>query len=206
MIPNRRSFVLIGALLAGSALAGCAPPAWQVVAFATPNPFVGQRRFAVTPIDYAGLMVGRKPEPVYMAGKDPKQQESFQGDKAGLNEKFLGHLIVTARASGIEVVPATGPDSAPFILRPAVDFIEPGFYAGVAGAPSEVHLVLRIVGPDNHVLDEVAFAHGTDPQAGVSIGVFAIPKDPSSGGRLRTDGAHLGELVGQYLIARTSGG
>jgi hypothetical protein len=201
---HRRSFVLIGALLAGTALAGCAPP-WHVVAFASPNPFWGQRKFAVTPIDYAGLMIGRKPEPVYLSEKDPKQQASFMEDKAALNEKFLERLVGTAREHGIEVVPATGPGAAPFILKPSVDFIEPGFYAGVAGAPSEVHMVLRIVGPDNRVLDEISLAHGTDPRSGVSIGGFAIPKDPSSGGRLRTDGAHLGDLVGKYLSSRAGG-
>jgi hypothetical protein len=202
---NRRSFVLVGALLAGSAATGCAP-AWHVVAFASPNPFVGQHKFAVAPIDYAGLMIGRKPEPVYLSEKDPKQQASFQEDKAALNEKFLERLIATAREHGIEVVPATGPESAPFILKPHVDFIEPGFYAAVARAPSEVHMALRIVGPDNHVLDEISLAHGTDPGSGVSIGGISIPKDPSSGGRLRTDGAHLGELVGKYLTVRTGAG
>jgi hypothetical protein len=198
---DRRSFVSLGAVVAGSTLLGCAPP-WHVVAFASPNPFVGQRRFGVTPIDYAGLMVGAKPEPVYMASKDPQQQQSFQTDKAALNEKFLEHLTVTAREHAIQVVPATGPGDAPFILKPSIDFIEPGFYAGVAGAPSEVHMIVRIVGPDNRVLDEISLAHGTDPRSGVSIGGFAIPKDPSSGGRLRTDGAYLGDFVGRYLVSR----
>jgi hypothetical protein len=198
---DRRSFVKLGAVAAGSALVGCGPP-WRVVAFASPNPFVGVRKFGVTPIDYAGLMIGRKPEPVYLSEKDPKQQASFQEDKAALNEKFLEHLLTQARGRGIEVVPAQGPGDAPFILRPSVDFIEPGFYAAVAAMSSEVHMIVRITGPDGHVLDEVSFVHRTSPNSGVSIGGIAIPKDPSSGGRLRTDGAHLGDLVGEYLSAR----
>src|SRR5262249_27787545 len=107
-----------------------------------------------------------------------------------------------AREAGIEVVPATGPASAPFTIRPHVHFIEPGFYAGVASAPSEVHMNVKITAAGNRILDEIALVHGTDPNSGVSIGGFAIPKDPSSGGRLRTDGAKLGELVGRYLITR----
>jgi hypothetical protein len=199
---DRRSFVSLGAVVAGSALLGGCAPAWHVVAFASPNPFLGQRKFAVAPIDFSGLMIGRKPEPVYLSEKDPKQQASFQEDKAALNEKFLEHVTQVAREHGIEISPATGPSSAPFILKPSVDFIEPGFYAGVAGAPSEVHMILRIVGPDQRPLDEIALAHGTDPRSGFSVGGFAIPQDASSGSRLRTDGAKLGDLVGRYLIAR----
>ncbi len=198
---DRRSFLGLGVVAAGSALAGCAPP-WHVVAFASPNPFLGQRRFGVTPIDYAALMVGGKPEPVYMASKDPKQQASFQEDKAALNEKFLEHLTLKARENAIEVVPATGPGAAPFILRPSVNFIEPGFYAGVAASPSEVHMRVHILGPGGRPLDVIELVHGTDPNSGVRVGGFSIPKDPSSGGRLRTDGAKLGDLVGRYLISR----
>jgi hypothetical protein len=199
---DRRSFLSLGTVAAGSALlGGCAPP-WHVIAIAVPDPFLGQRKFGVTPIDYTGLMVGRKPEPVYLADKEPKQQASFQEDKVGLNEKFLEHLIVKAREAGIEVVPATGPGAAPFVIQPHVGFVEPGFYGGVVSAPSEVHMIVRIVGPDGRLFDEVEFAHATSPDSGVRIGGFSIPKDPSSGGRLRTDGAHLGELVGRYLITR----
>jgi hypothetical protein len=199
---DRRSFVTLGAVVTGSTLlGGCAPP-WHVIAFASPNPFFGQRRFAVTPIEYAGLMIGRKPEPVYLAGKDPKQQASFLEDKAALNEKFLERLIVRSKEGGIDVVPATGPDAAPFIIRPHVDFIEPGFYAGVVGAPSEVHMHVGITGPGGPPLDQIELIHGTDPRSGFSVGGFAIPKDPSSGGRLRADGAALGDLVGRYLITR----
>jgi hypothetical protein len=199
---DRRSFVTLGAVVAGSSLlGGCAPP-WHVIAFASPNPFAGQRRFAVLPIEYTGLMIGRKPEPVYLAEKDPKQQASFQEDKAALNEKFLERLVGRAREGGIEVVPATGPGSAPFIIRPHVDFIEPGFYVGVAGGASEVHMHVGILGAGGPPLDQIELIHGTDPRSGFSIGGIAISKDVSSGGRLRSDGAALGELVGRYLVAR----
>lgn len=199
---DRRSFVKLGAVAAGAALVGgCAPP-WHVIRFASPDPFLGQRKFAVAPIDYSGLMIGRKPEPVYLSEKDPKQQASFQEDKAALNEKFLEHLTHHAHDGNIEIVPATGPGSAPFHIKPHVAFIEPGFYAAVAAMPSEVHMLVHITGPEGQVLDEVEFIHGTSPNSGVSIGGIAIPKDPSSGGRLRTDGAKLGELVGRYLITR----
>jgi hypothetical protein len=199
---DRRSFIGLGTVVAGSALLGGCAPAWHVVVLAAPDPFLGQRRFGVLPIDYAGLMIGNKPEPVYLGEKDPKQVASFQEDKAALNEKFLEHLQGKARERAIEVVPATGPADAPFLIRPSVNFIEPGFYAGVAGAPSMVHMNLKIAAPDGRVLDEIELAHGTDPSSGVTIGHLAIPANPSSGGRLRKDGEELGKLVALYLIAR----
>ncbi len=198
---DRRAFMGLGAAVAGSALVGCAPP-WHVVLIATPDPFLGQRKFGVLPIEYAGLMIGRKPEPVYLSEKDPKQQASFQDDKAALNANFLEHLTGRARESGVEIVPATGPDSAPFIIKPHVDFIEPGFYAAVAAMSSEVHMRVRILGQGGQPLDEIELIHRTSPNSGVSIGGIAIPKDPSSGGRLRSDGAGLGELVGRYILSR----
>jgi len=100
------------------------------------------------------------------------------------------------------VIPATGPDSAPFIIKPTVNFIEPGFYGAVVSAASEVHMICRILGPEGRTLDEIELVHGTSPNSGVRVGGIAIPKDPSSGGRLRSDGAALGELVGRYVISR----
>jgi hypothetical protein len=170
-----------------------------------PDPFLGQRKFSVLPIDYSGLMVGNKPEPVYLSEKDPKQQASFLEDKAALNDRFLELVRARAREGNVEVVPATGPADAPFMIKPHVAFVEPGWYAGVAGAPSMVHMNVRIMAPDGRVLDEIELAHGTDPRSGVSIGGFAIPGNPSSGGRLRKDGEALGAVVAEYLLTRVVG-
>jgi hypothetical protein len=201
---NRRSFVGIGALVVGAMMVGCGPP-WQVIVQAAPDPFMGQRRFSVLPIDYAGLMIGRKPEPVYLSEKDPKQQASFAEDKAALNERFLETLQGISRETGIDVVPATGPGDAPFQIRPTVSFIEPGFYGGVVSMPSMVHMTVRIVTPDGKVLDEIALAHGTSPGSGVAIGGVSIPAYPASGARLRKDGEELGHIVAKYLKARSGG-
>jgi hypothetical protein len=200
---NRRTLIGLTVLAFGALAMGCAP-AWHVVVQAQPDPFLGQRRFAVLPIDYAGLRVGDKPEPVYLSEKDSKQQASFAEDKAALNEKFLEELRATARGAGIEVVPATGPNDAPFLIRPSVAFIEPGFYVGVASAPSQVEMTVRITTPDGKVLDEIALAHGTDSRSGFSVGGISL--NPSSGGRLRKDGEALGTIVGHYLKARVTGG
>ncbi len=187
----RRAFFAVGALVASSVLIGCGPP-WAIVVQTAPNPFFGQRSFAVQPIDYTGLLVGAKPEPLYLAGKDGGQQASFQEDKAALNDKFLARLIADTGAAGIRVVPATGPADAPFTIRPAVHFIEPGFYAYVAAMPSRVQMSLRIVAPDGRILDEINLVHAT----GASMVTAA------SGSRLRSDGEALGAIVARYLRAR----
>jgi hypothetical protein len=202
---HRRLFLGLFALVASSILMGCAEAPWHVVVQSVPDPFLGQRRFSVLPIDYTGLMIGRKPEPVYLGEKEPQQRASFLEDKAALNDRFLAVLQQKAREGNVEVVPATGPGDAPFMIKPHVDFVEPGYYAGVAGAPSMVHMSVRIMAPDGRVLDEIELAHGTDPRSGVRIGGFAIPSNPSSGGRLRKDGEAMGEIVGAYLLTRVVG-
>jgi hypothetical protein len=189
---NRRRLLAAAALLSLSA-AGCAP-AWQVVRQAQPDPFINQRRFAVLPIDFTGLTIGEKSEAQYLAEKEPDTRASFQGDKVGMNEEFAKALIATARDEGIEVVMATGPADAPFLVRPSVSWIEPGFYVGVASAPSRVAMMVRITTPDGRILDEVAMAHGTQS------GLF----NPSTGQRLRSDGAGLGRIVAQYLKSRVA--
>ncbi|APR84583.1 Hypothetical protein A7982_09932 [Minicystis rosea] len=186
----------------GALAMGCAPT-WHVVAQAAPDPFLNQRRFAVSPIDFSGLHVGGKTEAQYLSEKDAKQQASFIEDKAALNDKFLEELRASAHGAAIEVVPATGPSDAPFIIRPSVTFVEPGFYVGVASGASQVEMTVRITTPDGRVLDEIALAHGTDSRSGFSVGGISL--NPSSGGRLRKDGEALGNIVGAYLKTRVSG-
>ena len=107
-----------------------------------------------------------------------------------------------SRATGIEVVPATGPADAPFLLRPSVNFIEPGFYGGVVHESSMVHMDLKVVTADGRLVDEIELVHGTSPTSGVAIGGIGIPSNPSSGGRLRSDGEGLGRLVARFLQSR----
>jgi hypothetical protein len=193
---NRRSFVIAFALVAGAALTGCGGPDLQVHVQAAPNPFAAQRSFTVLPVDYTGLRVGAKSEEQYLAEKDAKQQQSFREDKAALNERFAGELIGAAKSRGVDVALATGPASAPFVIRPSVRSIEPGFYVGIASAPSHVEMTVQITSPDGKILDEVQVVHGT----GASIG-----ETMSSGGRLRSDGEAMGKIVAEYVGTRVHG-
>jgi hypothetical protein len=200
-----RRTVILTLMLALAALAlGCAPR-WQVVRQANPNPLWNQTTFAVLPVDYGGLLVGEKSEAEYLAAKDEKQRESFAGDKAGLNEEFAAALIAYAGKSGIRIELATGPATAPFMIRPHVRFIEPGWYAPIAPGASRVAMALTILNADGKVVDEIALEHGTSPNSGVSIGGINLPGKAASGSRLRSDGKGLGELVAHYLTFRVKG-
>ncbi|MFO0757288.1 MAG: hypothetical protein U0359_12405 [Byssovorax sp.] len=187
----RRSFVLLAVVFATLTLLGCGPR-WGVIVQAAPNPFLGVKKVAVLPIDYTGLRVGAKTEAAYVSSKEDKQAESFQEDKAGINEEFTRALIARAADQGIEVVLASGPGQAPFEIRPAIQFLEPGFYAVVASKPSQVNMTVQITSADGRVLDELTAAE-------------VVPADitnPSSGGRYRSAGKALGAALGKYLAER----
>jgi hypothetical protein len=187
----RRSLFLLTFALFAFVLTGCGPR-WVVVAQAAPNPFVGQGRFAVLPVDFAGLEIGAKPEAIYLSEKSQEQRDSFMSDKAALNEAYTGALISQARALGVDVVLATGPNDAPFQIRPSVAWLEPGWFGGIVSAPSQVKMAVKIVLPDGRVLDEIRMMHAT----GASFITAA------SGTRLRGDGQGLGVMTSQYLKTR----
>jgi hypothetical protein len=183
--------IVLTVALFAFALTGCSPP-WVVVMQTTPDPFVNAPKFSVLPTDFTGLTIGEKPEAVYLGEKDAGQQQSFLGDKAGINEEFVNALIKQAREAGIEVVLASGPADAPFVIHPSIQWVEPGYFAGVVGAPSQTRMKLQITAPDGRVLDEILMRHMT----GASF-IYA-----SSGGRLRKDGQGLGEWSAKYLKTR----
>jgi hypothetical protein len=181
---------------------GCAPK-WTVIQQATPNPFVGKGGdFSVLPIDYSELKVGEKSEEQYLAAKDEKQQASFQGDKQAVDERFQANLRENAQSEGVTVKAAAGQNKG-FLIKPKVEFFEPGYYAVVASAPSEIRMRVTIEGPDGKVLDIIEVRHQTDSKSsGMSIG--GISTNPSSGGRLRDDAEWIGEAVAEYLASRVN--
>lgn len=190
----RRTFALVAPLAVASLLVGCGPK-WVVVKQAAPDPFLGQKKFAVLPVDYTGLSVGDKDEASYLAEKDDETRSSWAGDKLGLNDEFAKKLMEEARAAGIEVVKATGPADAPYLIRPHVAWIEPGFYIGISGGASDVKMTLQITSPDGRILDEIQLEHRTG----------GTVSEASTGQRLRSDGEGLGEAAAGYLAFRSTG-
>jgi hypothetical protein len=201
----RRSVLLLISVVLALLVTGCSPP-WAIIQQTTPNPFVNQRRFAVAPTDFTGLRVGAKSEAEYLAGKDEKQQQSFQTDKLGANEEFTKALINRAHDVGIEIVLATGPSDAPFVIRPSMTYFEPGFYAGVVAAPSRLDMNVKITTADGKLLDEILMTHMSQAATmnqGLISALASIDK-MSSGGRIRADAAWIGKTGGKYIESRVS--
>lgn len=189
----RRSMLIAVLLTLAALVVGCGPP-WQIMRQANPSPFVGQTKFAVLPVNFTGLRVGEKDEAGYLAEKDDESKGKWAGDKLGINTEFTENLISESNSNGISVVPATGPADAPFVVRPAVAWLEPGYYIGIAGSASKVKMTVQITAPDGAVLDEIIIEHSTGP----SIQNAAV------GTRLREDGENLGRLMARYLNARVN--
>lgn len=170
---------------------GCGPP-WTVLIQAVPSPMAGQTRFAVLPVAMPNLHVGDGSAADHLADKDSEQRADWASDMAAINEEFTRHLVEASAEQGISVVPATGPNAAPFEIRPEVIFIEPGFYVGVASGASKVKMMVRITRPDGAILDEVLMEHST--QGSLS--------NPSATNRLRDDAEALGNITAEYLTTR----
>lgn len=193
-MQRRHFFVLAAALVAAPVLAGCGPR-WVVLTQATPNPLLNQNKFGLMPIDYTGLIVGEKSEAEYLASKDEESRASWAGDKGGIDTEFGKVLMEKATGAGINVVKATGPGDAPFMIRPKVEFIEGGIYTYVYNKASQVRMKVQITTPDGKVIDEIAIKHGTP----------ASITNPAIGNRLRDDGEGLGAITAQYLQVRVTG-
>jgi hypothetical protein len=193
-MQRRHFLVLAAALAAAPVLAGCGPR-WIVLTQASPNPLLNQNKFGLMPVDYTGLIVGEKSEAEYLASKDEETRASWAGDKSGIDTEFGKVLGEKAQGTGISVVKATGPGDAPFMIRPKVEFIEPGIYTYVFNKASQVRMKVQITTPDGKVIDEIAIKHATP----------ASITNPAVGNRLRDDGEALGAIMAQYLQFRVTG-
>jgi hypothetical protein len=191
-VMHRRHILVFAALLvAGAAVAGCRPH-WVAYVQASPNILAGQGRFGLLPVDYAGLSVGGKTEMEYLSEKDEEQRSAWGGDKSVIDSEFVNSISENAGREGFTVVKAMGPYDAPFMLRPHVEFIEPGFFALIVNKRSEVRMKVQIVTPDGRVVDEFGIQHETNG----SIKTAAVRE------RLREDARGLGKYAAEYLKSR----
>ena len=175
-------------------LAGCGPR-WVIVRQANPNPLQGAAKFAIEPMHFESVSVGGKSEAEYMSGKDDKSVASWQEDKGGTTAAFTGRLQYKGGEAGLAFSGMPPADEQTFIIRPIVTFWEPGFYVGVSHRDSEMRLTVQVIGPQG-VIDEITIYS----RAGASL------TSPSSGGRMRTCGEDLGNVVANYLKIRTGRG
>jgi hypothetical protein len=170
-------------------LSGCGPR-WAILAQAQPDPLLGAHNFYIEPIHYDPPIIGQKSEPEYLADKSPDQQDSWRTDKADTSRRYAEELMKESPQLQFLAHPAPGV----FIIRPIVSFIEPGFYAGIVAAATDVHMRIQILASDGALIDDIAVRS--------VIGASMIY--PASGSRLRLAGDDLGRVTAQYIKKRTT--
>jgi hypothetical protein len=171
----------------GALLVGCGPR-WTVVRQAVPDPFLNQRQFFIEPVHSENIAVGDTPEAVYLAGKTPEQQDSWRADKL----EMIGHFADALMSEAPGLLYPTQPVPAAFIVRPIVDFVEPGFYAYVAAHPTEVGMRVEILAPSGQVLDVITI-HSV---------IGASMTNAASGTRMKQAAEDCGRRTAEYLKTR----
>jgi hypothetical protein len=193
------------------------------------DPLHGQRNFAIEPIQFNNLIVGDKPEPVYLSAKKPEQQQGWQVDKAEMARLLGERLARVTSPVGIMFTSPGAPPPPPMAAPPppgaAPGAADPNLPPGaapamaapppVAAGPFIVRVNIDLVEPGNFngffnidttVRATVSvFGPQGEPlgQNGLATVVRSSLGNPSSGGRMREAGEQLGEQLGHYLLRRT---
>jgi hypothetical protein len=173
--------------LAFSAL-GCGPR-WNVIQQAVPDPFVSQHQFFIEAVHADHFYVGDLPEPVYLSGKTPEQQASWQADKQDMITRYSEGVM----SDGEGLLFPTQPNPEAFVIRPIVEFVEPGFYGVVVSRATEVAMRVEILAPNGQLLDAI----------GIRSTIGASMINPASGTRLRQAAEDLGRVTADYLKTRS---
>src|SRR6478609_8927359 len=191
-MKNMQRRLLIG--LALFAVVGCGPAAvpWRVLSQANPNPVLGQKQFVVAPVDFSTLTVGSKSEAEYLSKKKPEDVAGWEHAKAAFQEEFDKAIRATGTSAGLSIT--VGESGAPFIIKPKVDYIEPGFYAYVSSSASGVKVTMKIVSADGKEVDEILLEHHTS----ASMGKASVES------RVRHDGEGMGTQAAQYIATRVA--
>jgi hypothetical protein len=136
---------------------------WTVIKQANPSPFNPQAVFVVAPTTYNNMKVGKKQEGEWLAEKKPETQQSHQNDKALFSQRFQ-QMMVT-KAKGLNIQPMIeGQPSPGFTVRPNIFWLEPGVYAVVYSAATQIRMMVDIVDPAGQVVDEIEVSALMNPQ------------------------------------------
>jgi hypothetical protein len=188
MYANRRQMILLSLSLATLAVAGAGcGPAWTVVRSA-PGKVTAQSRFAVLPVEYQDLKIGKKPEADWLAKKKPEQVRSWEADKLGIGSTYASKVTEGAYVRKLQVSAEPGARRGAVTIRPIVSFIEPGYYAGIAAAGAEIGARVQLA-DEGGVFEEIELKVG-------SGNAF------STGERVRMAAAELGRQTVLYLAGR----
>jgi len=179
---GRFSNLALVTLLAATTLgSGCTH--WEVVKQGDPNPFVGQKRFQIEPMDYSGFKHGKDGE------------EGFEKDKKMFDATYSQSL--RSEADGLDWVESPGDGTV--VIRTQVLNLDGGISMGIGSTRAESKLRVQLV-KDGTVHDEIIVE--ADAQQG-STKVFGIATGGYTGGaRIKEMAEKLGEYVADYLDSR----
>lgn len=191
-MKNMQRRLLMGLALVAVVGCGAGGVPWRVLSQANPNPVLGQKQFVVAPVDFSTLTVGAKPEAEYLSKKTPEERQGWEHAKAAFQEEFDKAIRAAGTQAGLSIT--LGDSGAPFVIRPKVDYIEPGYYAYVSSSASGVKVTMKITSADGKDVDEVLLEHHTS----ASMGNASVEK------RVRGDGEGMGTQAAQYIATRVA--
>ena len=112
---TRRLFLGL-ALSATAVLASCGPP-YQIVRQIAPNPFVGATQFAMLPVTWDGVTVGRISEAEYLT-HNPRRVGNYLEAKPLFGPALIASL--TRRSPGLSISEAVAVMAGPPMMPPPV--------------------------------------------------------------------------------------
>ncbi|HET7544451.1 MAG TPA: hypothetical protein VFK05_31485 [Polyangiaceae bacterium] len=189
---NIQRGILLSCALVAAIGCGAGTVPWRVMSQANPNPVVGQKQFVVAPVDFSTLTVGAKSEAEYLSKKSPEDRQGWEHAKAAFQEEFDKAIRASGTQAGLNIT--LGASGAPFVIKPKVDYIEPGYYAYVSSSASGVKVTMKIVTAEGKDVDEVLLEHHTS----ASMGSASVES------RVRADGEGMGAQAAQYIAQRVA--
>jgi hypothetical protein len=192
-----RSVMVVSVVLAAAALAGCSShEVWTVTQYAHPNPLVGQTHFAVAPLDFSDLKVGKERESEYVARKGAGFHRKWLDDKQAMNALFVQQL--TSRASYRAIRISETASDAPFVIRPRVTYLQRGYFGGAAQQRARLKAVVNITRDNGDLVDQIVVTEIVENVEDEHLNITA-------GARKRRLAEKLGAHTAQYVQARVVG-
>ena len=171
-------------LMLALALGGCGPK-WVVVKQATPNPITATSNFKVEKGSFAPTFhVGSKTEQEWMSEKKAHTKENWDGDKVAMTEQFVEGFM--AEKDNILVANAAG--TGVFSVRATYLQYDPGYYAVVSSAPTQLDADVEFLDASGAVVDVIR--------------IHVKNAGFSSGAGARRCAQQIGTLAAKYLKER----
>jgi hypothetical protein len=132
-------------------LSGCGPK-WVVVKQANPNPMTATSPYRVEKAVFdPNFHVGNKTEQEWMSEKKAETKDNWDGDKVAMVEKFTDGFV--GEREKLQMAATSG--AGIFSVRARFVQYEPGFYIGIASAPTRLEADIDFLDGTGSVLDTI---------------------------------------------------